>query len=95
MEVGYPPFEYFDKDGKTYISLDYFHSNFTEQLLVDNTSNEIHLYLLSDVPDSYSYTNNFQIDFSTEPVRGLTLTFTGRYTDAGRLWSIRRATSSR
>ncbi len=72
----------FDKDGKTYISLDYFHSNFTEQLLVDNTSNEIHLYLLSDVPDSYSYTNNFQIDFSTEPVRGLTLTFTGRYTDA-------------
>ena len=74
----------FDEDNSTYISLDYFHTNFTEQLLIDYTHDAINLYTLSSLnaDESYSYTHNIQIDFSTEITRGLTLTLTGRYTDA-------------
>ncbi|MCQ2158671.1 MAG: TonB-dependent receptor [Bacteroidales bacterium] len=72
----------FDKSGKTYLSLDYFYTSFAEQLIVDNSSTSISLYKLSDVEGGYSYTGNLQADFSTEPVRGLTFTLTGRFTDA-------------
>lgn len=72
----------YDKSGKTYISLDYFHTDFSEQLVVDNGPASISLYKLSDVRGGYSYTGNWQLDFCTEPLRGLTLTVTGRYTDA-------------
>ena len=74
----------FDASGKTFLSLDYFHTGFSEQLIPYYSSDMIVFRKLSDLPDSgaASYTDNFQLDFSSEPVRGLTLTLTGRYTDA-------------
>ena len=83
----------FDESGKTYLSLDFFSTNFVSQMLVDHqevrsrpfggSADAICFYELGTlVGDNYSYTNNLQLDFSTEPVRGLTLTLTGRMTDA-------------
>jgi len=78
----------FDSDGKTYLSADWFHSAFREQLLYDNsglaagTVPSISFYKLSSLGGGYSRTDNFQIDFSSEPFRGFTFTLTGRYTDA-------------
>lgn len=72
----------FDESGKTCLSLDYFGTRFTEQMLVDYSAKTIDFYLLSSLPGGYSYTNNFQLDFSAEPFRGFTMTLTGRYTDA-------------
>ena len=37
---------------------------------------------LSSLPGGRSYTDNYQVDFSAEPLDGLTLTLTGRYTNA-------------
>lgn len=72
----------FDESGKTSLSLDYFHTRFTQQLLVDNRLGNLDLYLLSEVGNGHSHTGNWQLDFTTSPLRGLTLTLTGRYTDA-------------
>ncbi|MBP9998352.1 MAG: TonB-dependent receptor, partial [Bacteroidales bacterium] len=73
----------FDESGKTYLSLDYFGTRFTEQMLVENSADRIYFKTLSELgSNAYSYTNNVQLDFSTEPFRGFTLTLTGRYTDA-------------
>ena len=81
-----------DKDGKTYLSVDYFSTNFASQMLVDHQESvaspgkvydTICFYELGTlIGHNYSYTNNLQLDFSSEPVRGLTLTLTGRFTDA-------------
>jgi len=89
----------FDESGKTFISVDYFHTAFAEQLLYDNTGAKvstvegalpaadgarpaIRFYNLSSVAGGVSRTDNLQLDFSSEPFRGFTLTLTGRYTDA-------------
>ena len=67
----------------TYLSLDFFRTQFTQQLLLDReSSTDIRFYLL-DGHESWS--NTFQADFSTEPVDRLSFTLTGRYTDA-RAW---------
>jgi len=64
----------------TYLSLDFFRTQFTQQLLLDRESaTDIRFYLL-DGHESWS--NTFQADFSTEPVERLSFTLTGRYTDA-------------
>lgn len=70
----------FDKSDKTYLSFDYFGTRFVKQMLVDYTSTGIEFYSLA--PGMFSYTNNYQLDFSSEPFRGFTVTLTGRYTDA-------------
>lgn len=83
----------FDESGKTYLSIDFFSTSFTRQMLLDhkmemempsgNMTDLVRFYELGSlVGRNYSYTNNLQLDFSTEPVRGLTLTLTGRLTDA-------------
>lgn len=72
----------FDKSGKTWLSVDYFGSIFTNQVFIEYTDSEIHFSEMKDRPGSYSRTHNFQVDFSTEPFRGFTVTLTGRYTDA-------------
>ena len=78
----------FDASGKTYLSLDYFHTAFRDQMLVDYAAATaakpafIDFYLLSGLDGGKSYTDNFQVDFSTSPFKGFTLTLTGRYTDA-------------
>lgn len=72
----------FDESQKTYLSLDYFGTHFTEQMLVDYSDYDISFYPLSSFAGGYSYTNNLQLDFATEPFRGFTVTLTGRLTDA-------------
>lgn len=85
----------FDESGKTFLSLDYFHTRFTEQMVLDYDSPygpcAISFKTLSEFksPDAGSYTNNFQLDFSSEPLRGLTFTLTGRYTDARQYFESR------
>ncbi len=65
----------------TYLSLDCFHSEFSRQLIVDYelADNEINFYTIDG---KRSYTDSWQLDFNTEPLRGLTVTATFRYTDA-------------
>jgi len=72
----------------TYLSIDYFRTQFREQMLVDYDaagSLAVPFILfapLSTVEGGHSYTDNFQADFSAEPLKGLTFTLTGRYTNA-------------
>ena len=75
---------YIGEGSSTFLSLDYFGTRFAEQMLVEYAPvpSEILFKTLSSTPGAYSRTDNFQVDFSTEPVRGLTLTLTGRWTDA-------------
>lgn len=68
--------------GKTSLSLDYFHTSFTEQLIVSNGPEKIHFGTLSSMEGGYSHTDNFQADLALEPVERFTISLTGRYTDA-------------
>ncbi len=73
----YLPFGFNDN---SYISFDYFRSDFNKQLLIDQESNDaiIMLYNL----DGKSFTNTYQFDFSTEPFERFTVLTTFRYTDS-------------
>lgn len=80
---------YIGGSGSTYFSLDYFRTQFTEQMVLDYdisdgtaASRAIMFSPLSTLDGGHSYTDNFQADFSAEPVEGLTVTLTGRLTDA-------------
>ena len=82
----------------TYLSFDYFRTQFSEQMVLDYddvlpseyvyknrpelTRRAIVFRPLSQIEGGHSYTDNFQLDFNAEPVKGLTLTLTGRLTDA-------------
>ena len=67
----------------TYLSVDFFRTSFTSQLLADREKpSSISFYSL-DGHESWS--NTLQADFSTEPVERLTFTITARYTDS-RSW---------
>lgn len=70
--------------GKTsdYISIDWFHTGFAEQKVIDFTDREVLLYNLSSVPGGRSYTDNLQIDFACEPLERLTVNATLRHTVA-------------
>lgn len=67
----------------TYLSLDYFQTRFAEALLTDREgATDITLYAL----DGHSaWSRNLQADLFAEPLDRLTITLTGRYTDA-RAW---------
>ena len=71
----------FGASGNTYISFDYFHTGFGQQMVVDyeHEVNVIDFYALDG---KRSFTDNFQIDFNVEPVERFTVTATFRYTDA-------------
>ena len=71
----------FDAAGKTYLSLDWFNTEFVEQMLVDYSGSRIAFYTLGE-NGGRSHTSNFQLDFSSEPFKGFTATLTGRFTDA-------------
>lgn len=73
---------YIGNEGKTYLSFDYFRTSFHEQMLVDYSDEGIRFYTLGSLDKSYSYTNNYQLDFSIEPLPRFTITLTGRITDA-------------
>lgn len=66
-----------------YLSVDYFRTQFLQQMLVDYemdpTSESIH-FLASD--GRPSFTDNIQLDFSIDPFRNFNVTATFRYTNA-------------
>lgn len=71
----------FGASSNTYISFDYFKTMFAQQMVVDyeRTHNAIDFYALDG---RRSYTDNYQLDFSVDPVERLNVTVTARYTDA-------------
>ena len=75
---------YIGGSSSTYLSFDYFRTQFAEQMVVDYDAvgSGIAFVPLSSIAGGYSRTDSFQLDFSAEPVERLTLTLTGRYTDA-------------
>ena len=64
-----------------YLSFDYFHTAFGQQLIVDyeHFVNGIDFYASAGAP---SYTDTFQADLFLEPFRRFTVNMTARYTDA-------------
>ena len=67
--------------GNTYLSVDYFRTQFAQQMVVDYEKglNEIWFYALDG---NRSYTDNLQVDFSVDPVERFNITLTARYTNA-------------
>lgn len=72
---------YIPFNSNTYVSFDYFRTQFVQQMVVDyeQAATEIHFYNLDG---RRSYTNSYQLDFNIEPVERFTVTLTARYTDA-------------
>ena len=68
------------EDTETYLSFDYFHNDFNQQVVVDYEMSPvaINFYNL----DGKSYTNTWQVDFSVNPLERFNITATFRYTDA-------------
>ena len=71
----------FGASSNTYLSFDYFRTQFAQQMVVDYEygMNQIHFYALDG---KRSYTDNYQIDFSVDPIARFNITATFRYTDA-------------
>ena len=78
---------YIGGSSSTYLSIDYFRTQFMEQMVLDYDAPGVEgrraiLFAPLSSIHGRSYTNNIQADFNAEPVPGLTLTLTGRLTDA-------------
>ena len=71
----------FGASSNTYISFDYFRTQFAQQMVVDYeyAANQIHFYALDG---NRSFTDNYQFDFSVDPVERFNITATFRYTNA-------------
>ena len=71
----------FGAGSNTYLSVDFFKTQFAEQMVVDyeKQRNEIHFYALDG---RRSFTDNIQVDFSVDPVERFNITLTARYTNA-------------
>jgi len=72
------------EDERAYISLDYFRTDFTNQVLVNQEISsapalydKVHVYNLN----GRSFTNAYQIDFSAFPIERFSITATFRYND--------------
>ena len=65
----------------TYLSFDYFRTQFTQQMVVDYEMDptQICFYALNG---NRSYTDNYQLDFSVDPIERFNITATFRYTNA-------------
>ena len=65
---------------KSSLSLDYFHSDFTRQVIVDQERdlNYVWFYNL----DGRSYSNTYQIDLTLEPIERFSILTTFRFTDS-------------
>ena len=76
----YIPMGYEDN---SYLSFDYFRSDFTSQIIVDQEYDwsAVSIYSL----DGPSYTNTWQADFSVEPFERFTILATFRYSDS-KVW---------
>ena len=71
----------FGASSNTYLSFDYFRTQFEQQMVVDYelTQNAIEFYALDG---GESFTDNYQLDFSVDPVDRFNITATFRYTNA-------------
>ena len=71
----------FGASSNTYLSVDYFRTQFVQQMVVDyeHFVNQIDFYSLDG---RRSFTDNIQVDFNVEPVERFTITATFRYTNA-------------
>ena len=71
----------FGASSNTYLSVDYFRTQFAQQMVVDyeRYHNEISFYALNG---DRSFTDNIQLDFSVDPVERFNITATFRYTNA-------------
>lgn len=71
----------FGASSNTYISFDYFRTQFVQQMVVDyeHYVNAIDFYALDG---NRSYTDSYQFDFSIDPVERFNITATFRYTNA-------------
>ncbi len=71
----------FGASSNTYLSFDYFRTQFAQQMVVDyeHSANAIDFYALDG---KRSYTDNYQLDFSVDPFKGFNITTTFRYTNA-------------
>lgn len=71
----------FGASSNTYLSFDYFRTQFVQQMIVDyeHFANTIDFYALNG---ERSYTDNYQVDFSIDPVERFNITATFRYTNA-------------
>ncbi len=71
----------FGASSNTYVSFDYFRTQFAQQMVVDyeHFANVIDFYALDG---KRSFTDNYQLDFSVDPFKGFNITTTFRYTNA-------------
>ena len=71
----------FGASSNTYLSVDYFRTQFAQQMVVDyeRYHNQISFYALGS---GRSFTDNIQVDFSVDPVERFNITATFRYTNA-------------
>lgn len=71
----------FGASSNTYLSFDYFRTQFAQQMVVDyeRDDTKIDFYALDG---DRSFTDNFQLDFSVDPVERFNITATFRYTNA-------------
>ena len=71
----------FGTSSNTYLSVDYFRTQFAQQMVVDYEygQNEIWFYPLNG---ERSFTDNIQLDFSVDPIERFNITVTARYTNA-------------
>ena len=71
----------FGSSSNTYISFDYFRTQFVQQMVVDyeRYANAIDFYALDG---NRSFTDNYQVDFSVDPFERFNVTVTCRYTNA-------------
>ncbi len=71
----------FGASSNTYLSFDYFRTQFAQQMVVDYERDpaKIDFYALDG---KRSFTDNFQLDFSVDPVERFNITATFRYTNA-------------
>lgn len=72
---------------QTYISFDYFRTQFAEQLLTDweqenKAVTGIRTIYFYNLDKETSYSDNYQVDFNIEPFERFTVGITGRYTHA-------------
>ena len=71
----------FGVSSNTYLSVDYFRTQFDQQMVVDyeRYANQISFYALDG---NRSFTDNIQLDFSVDPIERFNITVTARYTNA-------------
>ena len=71
----------FGASSNTYLSFDYFRTQFTQQMVVDYEMDptQICFYALNG---NRSFTDNYQLDFSVDPIERFNITATFRYTNA-------------